>query len=748
MSERYDAEGADRVERPGPPAGTRQWARASDNGRNYQAGRDQHVSETRNYWGPGSGPAPQATASLPPDRPLTGRKERTDALLDALAPDGAGTTVVTGLPGVGKTVLALHAAHRAVERGRFPGGTLYVHLRGYDPAGAVGPEQALESLLRALGVRDGDLPPTVEEQAALYRSELNRRAGAHGAVLIVADDASSPGQLRHLVPAHPAHRLLVTSRDALTAPDFRARLVPLDELDAESAAALITTALAEVSPDDPRAEEDPGALERVADYCGRLPLALTIAAALLTDDPGLPIATLADDLANIRTRLKRLQHEDGDGRSLAVETAFDLSYQRLGPRNARLFRLLSLNPGPDLSTEAAAVLSDREERETRTGLATLARAGLLNEQPPRSGRWRAHDLIRLYAAELPEEGEKEALERLLTYYTTTCDAADDHLRALPGQPVPELFADRAAALTWLDAERANLTAMVPHAAAGHSRMVLLLAESLSVYLVQRRHFHDALTVNEYALTATRELEDRRSEANTLNSLGIALRRVRRYDDAIHAHTQAAGIYRELENRHGEASSLNNLGIALAEARRLDDAIHAHTRAADIHRELGNRHGEANALNNLGIALQKVQRYEDAIHAHDRTIAIFDEFDDRYGGASALNNLGIALRKVRRYDDAIHTHTQAADIYRELEDRHGEAGSLNNLGIALRKVRRYDDAIHTHTRAIAIFEEFDDLYSKGLAERALDATLLEREKDRERRGWRRWFRWGRGRGPEA
>ncbi|MFF5450255.1 AAA family ATPase [Streptomyces sp. NPDC012950] len=578
LGERY---GSGEPDGQGPHDGVRQWARASDHGQVHQAGRDQH------FWG--SGPAPQATASLPPDRPLTGRKERTDTLLAALAPDGASTTVVTGLPGVGKTVLALHAAHRAVERGRFPGGTLYVHLRGYDPAGAVGPEQALESLLRALGVRDKDLPPTVEEQAGLYRSELNRRAERHGAVLIVADDASSPGQLRHLVPAHPAHRLLATSRDALTAPDFPARLVSLDELDTESATELIAVALARVSPGDPRTGEEAGALERVAEYCGRLPLALTIAAALLTDDPGLPITALAGDLADARTRLKRLQHEDGDGRSLAVEAAFGLSYHRLKARDARLFRLLSLNPGPDLSTKAAALLSDQEERETRTGLATLARAGLINEQPPRSGRWRAHDLIRLYAAELPEEeDEKEALKRLLMYYTITCDAADDHLRALPGQPVPELFLNRAAALTWLDAERANLTATVPHAVTDYPQVIARLAECLSVYLLQHRHFHDALAVNEYALTAAREL--------------------------------------------------------------------------------GSRHGEAAALNNLGNALREVQRYDDAIHALDQAIAIFGDLDDRY--------------------------------------------------------------------------------NEDLARSTLDATLLEMQEDRERRGWRRWFRWGRSRGPEA
>ncbi|MGV9691318.1 tetratricopeptide repeat protein [Streptomyces sp. NPDC003444] len=724
-----------------PYGGVRQRAHASDHGQVHQAGRDQH------FWG--SGPAPQATASLPPDRPLTGRKERTDTLLAALAPDGAGTTVVTGLPGVGKTALALHAAHRAVERGRFPGGTLYVHLRGYDPAGAVGPEQALESLLRALGVRDKDLPPTVEEQAGLYRSELNRRAERHGAVLIVADDASSPGQLRHLVPAHPAHRLLATSRDALTAPDFPARLVSLDELDTESATELIAVALARVSPGDPRAGEEAGALERVAEYCGRLPLALTIAAALLTDDPGLPITALADDLADARTRLKRLQHEDGDGRSLAVEAAFGLSYQRLGPQNARLFRLLSLNPGPDLSTEAAAVLSDREERETRTCLATLARAGLINEQPPRSGRWRAHDLIRLYAAELPEEeGEKEALKRLLMYYTITCDAADDHLRALPGQPVPELFTDRAAALTWLDSERANLTAVVSHAVAGHSWATVHLTECLNTYLLQRRHFHDALAVNEYALTASRKLGDRRGEATALNNLGNALRHIRRHNDAIHAHEQAVDTYRELENRHNKAAALNNLGISLQEVQRHNDAVHAHEQAIDTYRELGDRHNEAKALNNLGNALRHIRRHDDAIHAHERAVDTYRELGDRHGEAKALNNLGLALREVHRHDDAIHAHEQAADTYRELGDRHGEAKALNNLGLALREVHRHDDAVHAHEQAIALFSEFDDRYNEGLARRALGVTLLEMQEDRERRGWRRWFRWGRSRGPEA
>ncbi|WP_406061721.1 tetratricopeptide repeat protein [Streptomyces sp. NBC_01077] len=750
MSDRHDPE----PEGPGgrgPSDGVRQEAQASDQGRSYQAGRDQNNThiETQHVWGPGSGPAPRALASLPPAPRLTGREQRTDELLADLAPDGAGVTVVTGLPGVGKTALALHAAHRAVGQGHFPGGTLFVPLRGYDPAGAVSPEQALESLLRALGVRDGDLPPTVEEQAGLYQSELARRAEHRGTVLIVADDASSPAQLRHLVPAHPGHRLLATSRDALTAPDLRARLLPLDELDAESATTLIATALTQVRPADSRAGEEPQALEQVAGHCGRLPLALTIAAALLTDDPGLPIAALAEDLADARTRLKTLQHKDGDGRSLAVQAAFDLSYRRLRKPDARLFRLLSLNPGPDLSLKAATALNGREERETRGSLAALVRACLINEQPTGSGRWRAHDLIRLYAAELPEEErEGQALGRLLAYYTATCDAADDHLRALPGQPVPELFTDRTAALTWLDAERANLIAMIPRAVAVHPRTALYLAGALNVYLHQRRHFHDALANNESALAMARELGDRYSEGGALMELGLALQEVRRFDDAIDVHTQAIAIFREHSDRHGEGQALNNLGLAFHEVRLYDDAIQVLTEAAAIHRELGDRHGEGQALNNLGLALRELRRYDDAIAAHIQDLDICRELGDRHGEGQTLNNLGNALRKLGRHDDAVHAHDQAIDIFREHEDRYSEGQSLNNLGNALHAARRHEDAVHVYTQAIAIFREFDDHHSAHVAQRNLEVTLLEMGRGRQGRWWRRWIRRRRANGPEA
>ncbi|MGW3028499.1 tetratricopeptide repeat protein, partial [Streptomyces sp. NPDC001221] len=654
-----------------------QEATASDRATVNQAGRDQYIDNSTNTTalGAGASPAPEALAGLPAAVDLVGRQRRAGELLDVLDPDGAGpgVVVVTGLAGVGKTALALHAAHQARARGWFGGGTLFVALRGYDPAGCVSGAQALEALLRALGVRDDDLPPTAAEQESLYRSELARRAQT-GPVLVVADDASATGQLLPLLPAAPGHRLLATSRDTLTSPDLAARLVNLDQLGPQPAADLIAGALIRARPDDARPLREPEALQEVAECCGGLPLALTIVAAQLTADPGLPVADLAADLADARRRLEALRYQDRDGRSVGVQAAFELSYRRLDDNPARMFRLLSLNHGPDVATDTAAALTGQPVRAARQDLAALARAGLTGEQPVGSGRWRMHDLTRLYAGELCQRHDdgppcQQAFDRLLQHYDTTTAAADDHLRALPGQPVPDHFPDASAALAWLDAERPNLTSAVTLAAAtGHHPTVISLAECLAVYLRRRRHFHDALTTADHALTAARELGDRNGEGMALNNLGLALQGVRRFEEAIHAHTQDLAVFRELGDRHGEGQALNNLGIALQGVRRFEEAIHAHTQAAAIFRELDDRHREGQALNNLGAALQEVRRFEEAIHAHTQAAAIFRELDDRHREGQALGNLGAALQEVRRFEEAIHAHTQAAAIFRELDDR--------------------------------------------------------------------------------
>ena len=705
-----------------------QWAWAFGHGRITQVGGDLII------YPPGSGPAPQAPAGLPP-RPehLVGRDGEVGELLGLLDPGrpGPSAMVVAGLPGVGKTALALHAAHEAaVVHGWFPGGQLFVDLRGYDPDGQLTAEQALGELLRQLGVADADLPPA-GEQAGRYQSELAHLADAGKAVLLVADNASSAAQVEALIPARSEHRLLVTSRDVLAS--IPARLIDLDVLPPPAAADLIAHVLTDARPGDRRARDEAAVLQEVAELCGRLPLALQITAEILNADPGMQAAAMVAELQDTSTRLAALSRDSGD-RTRAVRAAFEASYRRLGAEQARLFRLLALNPGLDTATEAAAALADVPAGQVRPLLAALAGASLVTEQPVGGNRWRMHDLIRLYATELGRAAARDdqseaALDRLLEHYLDTAAAADGHLRALPGQAVPERFDGRADALAWLDAERPALVAAVT-LAAGRARTAVSLASCLAFFLYWRRHFDDMITTGQAAVDSAYHAGDRHGEAVALNILGIALREVRRFEEAIAAYQQAAAIFRELGDRHGEAAALNNLGSALQQVRRFEEAITAHQEDLALVRELRDRHGEGASLNNLGSALRQVRRFEEAITAHQQAAAIGRELGDRQREAGALENLGLALRQVRRFEEAITAHQQAAAIFRELGDRHGEAAALNNLGSALQQVRRFKEAITAHQQDLAIFRELGDRHGEALALDNLGLALQQVRRSEE------------------
>ena len=537
-----------------------QQARASGHGQITQVGGDLHI------YPPGGEPPPRAPATLPagPGR-LVGRDGEVGELLELLDPQRPGppAVVVAGLPGVGKTSLALHAAHEAaVVRSWFPGGVLFVDLRGYDPDRQLTAGQALGELLRQLGVADADLPPA-EEQAERYQSELAHLADAGKPVLLVTDNASSAAQVEALIPARSEHRLLVTSRDILAS--IPARLIDLDVLPPPAAADLITQVLTSARPGDRRARDEAAVLQQVAELCGRLPLALQITAEILKADPGLPVAAMAAELQDPPARLAALSREDGGGRTRAVRTAFEASYRRLAADQARLFRLLALNPGPDTATEAAAALAGAPAGQVRPLLAVLAGASLMTEQPVGGNRWRMHDLIRLYAAELGRDAacadqSEAALDRLLEHYQDTAAAADDHLRALPGQAAPERFGGHADALAWLDAERPALVAAVTLAAAsGRTRTAISLASCLASFLDWRRHFEDMITTGQAAVDSAHHAGDRLGEAVVLDNLGSALRQVGRFDEAITAHQRAAALLSEFGDRLGEAVALNNLG---------------------------------------------------------------------------------------------------------------------------------------------------------------------------------------------
>ena len=680
------------------------WQQVTAGNNAYVAGRDLVIND-------GTGVAELGVPGLlPRDVPaFTGR----DAELARLAAQAGGGRVVVsaigGTAGVGKTALAVHAAHRLLPL--FPDGHLYADLRGYtEGQGPAGPGEVLQVFLRRLGVPAEEIPAELEERSGLLRQVLASRR-----VLMVVDNARTEAQVRPLLPGAGGSLVMVTSRSVLPGLEVDAR-ISLDVLPGSEAAAMLAEVIGAA-----RADAEPQAVAEVARLCGRLPLALRIAGQLLATHPAWPVARLAQMLASEQDRLGRLGAGD-----LQVRAAFEVSYRQLAEEDARLFRLLGLHPGPDFNAGSSAALAGIEEASAALVLDRLAGVHLIAEDA--TGRFFMHDLLRLYARQLSgdDAGEREqATDRLLDYYLNSANAADDHLRALAGAPLPAEFTGRDDALAWLDAERLNLIGAVAMAAVtGRGQIAVRLPLILGTYLSWRRRFDDWLTVLAVSRDFARRQGNRAHEAMALTQLGIALREARRFEEAIRAHQDAVAIHRETGDRHREGRALNNLGAALREAGQCEEAISAHQDAVAISQGIGDRHGEGMALGNLGAALQQVRRFEEAIRVHRDAVAIHRETGDRHGEGMALSNLGLALREVGQCEEAISAHQEDLAICRETGDRHGEGMALGNLGAALQQVRRFEEAISAHQDAVAIYGETGDRHREGITLNNLGLALQQ------------------------
>ncbi|HEX5493983.1 MAG TPA: tetratricopeptide repeat protein [Mycobacteriales bacterium] len=535
------------------------------------------------------------------------------------------------------------------------------------------------------------------------------------------DNAAGRDQVAELLPTHAAHRVLITSRHTLG--DLGGtRMLDLGVLGESDSVALLDASLRARDPADRRVAEDPAGSGELARLGGRLPLALRIVASLLADDPALPVADLVAELADAGSRLGALSYEER-----SVRAAFDLSRRHLADRDGqaeRLFRLLPVGPGPEISTEAAAVLAGEPGTAVRQRLRALHRAHLI-EPGTAPGRWRMHDLVALFAAGLPEAepGERSSgLDRLLRHYLTAADAADDHVRALPGQPVPDRFTDREAALAWLQAERPNLVAAVERAAeAGQHDVAAKLALALGPFLNFRHVTDDHLATATVAVREAAHL-DPYWQAVAWDNLGVVLRKVRQFGEAIDAHQRGVDLCQQAGNRSGEAIVLSNLGAALQGAGRFDEALDAHQRAVEICRQVGDRYTEGRALNGLGMDLTRMARFHEAIAAHRDCVSILDGIGDRLGAGMASSNLGSALRKVGRVDEAVGAHQRAIEAFRDAGDRSGEGVAVANLGTALWEAGRFGEAIEHFARSVTMVREVGNLPVAGTALRNLGLAL--------------------------
>ncbi|MFD3699066.1 tetratricopeptide repeat protein [Streptomyces sp. NPDC058646] len=705
--------------------GVEQRAKAGGQSQITQIAGDQYVYEA------GAGPGPEALLGLP-DAPaeLVGREGPARELVALLADGGAPVAVVSGLAGVGKSALAVATAHRAVELGWFGDRVFFLSLHGYALDGRMSGPQAVQELLGHLGVRDTDLPASPHGQVALYRARLAAFARAGQRVLIVADDAGSVAQVRDLVPAAATHRLLVTSRHRLVAPGFAARVVALDELEAEPAVRLLTGALLRTWPDDPRPAQEPAALEAVAEGCGRLPLALTVAGALLAGDPGLPAGELARRLADARTRLKALTFDGGDGGvPIGVRAAFGLSYERLPAGQARIFRLLTVNPGPDCSTPYAHLLTGEAEG-LRSQLAALVRASLLTEQPVGSGRWRMHDLVRLYAQERGEEraqedGREAAVDALLASLVRDTATAQHVLgvgsRPAEGPDLPSVTE----ALHWLDAERPLLVASVDLAgSAGRPEVAKSLGRLLMPYLQLYGHLDESLTLARRLLHLARETGTREDFGAGLYNLALALVDAHELEEATERVTQALAVFREESLRMGEGKALSLLAGLFEQRRRFEEAGEAYNDALEIFRELKIRHAEGTTLAGLGEVLEKLGRTEEAVAVYREAVAAMGQVNDRHRESSVRESLGDALWKAGHREEALAVRKQALAGVRELGNRKREGWSLNGLGHLLRDDGRPQEAQAHYEAALALFLADGDREGEGGTRHNLAQVHLE------------------------
>ena len=661
---------------------------------------------------------------LPVPRQLPGRikhfvnresqLEELDSLF-SLTNDGFGVMVVSaieGTAGVGKTALAIHWAHHA--RNRFPHGDLYLNLRGYDSEPPVDSNQALDIFLRSLGVPIEDIPLDMSAKAALYRSLLNDRR-----VLIVLDNAVTSGQVRPLLPSSPTCLVIVTSRSHLSGLAIRdgAELVMLDLLSVEKAHALLRRIIG-----DSRVDAEPEATAKLIQLCVRLPLAVRIAGERISVRPDARISDLVAELADERDRLDALS--DLEDHETAVRAVFRWSYKALLAPTARMFRLLGLHVGPDISIGAAAALADIRHVDARRLLESLAEVHLITRV--KRDRYRFHDLLRCYAAECAEEEPREqrdgAITRILAWYLHNAASADHAFAPSrrrvpldPSRPSQALsFDGHADALEWCDAERANLLAATRQAAdRGRDAIAWQLPAVMGEFLALRRHYGDWIVSHEIGLAAAQRLADHLGEGWLLTNLALVHFEVRKFQEAANYGDRALAVVRGMNDLLLEGVVLTNLGLALSGLERFEEAADNHRQALTIHQSTGNSWGEAWALTNLGRSLEDLGRHDEAINHLEQALQQHHNVGNLWGKGMALNNLGIALQQSGRLEDSADILRNAVVVHGDSGNQWGEADALVALGDALRD-SGHPDMARVHWRAaLGIFEHLGAPQADGL-----------------------------------
>jgi tetratricopeptide (TPR) repeat protein len=634
-----------------------------------------------------AGPIPR---QLPMDVPAFVNRTSHLSRLDALLPhEGGGVgprvvvSTIAGQPGVGKTALALHWAHRV--RNRYGDGDLYVNMRAYGSGEPLKAGQVLDGFLRALDVTPQRIPEDTDGRSALFRSLLNGKR-----MLIVIDDAARASEVRPLLPSSPACLVIVTSRNVLSGLNVRdgAVRIVLDTLPPAEAIGLLQQIIG-----TERTSAEPEAASRLAERCAYLPLALRIIAERVNGQPFSGLTELVDELEDERARLDAFGLEDDELSD--VRAVFSSSYRSLPAQAARLFRLLGLHPGPEVSTQAAAALAGMETAAVRRLLDALAGANLL--QPTAVGRFRLHDLLRLYATECAERDESQenrtqAQRRVLSWYLRTVATA--HRVILPSfhlVPMDEHVSDVRpltfetvdTAMSWFERERLNLMDALRLAVRSEQYGIAWrLPAVMYGFFELRSYWPEWREIHHLGLDAAQRAGDPYGEACNYLGLGDANWLLGDLDEARECYEKAATLGAEARDGWIEGFSLRQTGVILCRWNQVDDAVSATRRAIEVFRAYGERRGEGMAMLSLADCYRVQERYDLELRSCRAALDVFSDLRDEWSMAWGSYLLGRACNDTGEHRQGLRIHRAAREAFRRYGDQRNELLCLVSIAESL------------------------------------------------------------------
>lgn len=635
----------------------------------------------------------------PPCANFTGRSQEISTLDRLLGQGENAIVLLCGPGGVGKSALARQWAH--IAKPGFADGQLYVDLRGFSGDEPLDPAEALSAFLRALGVAERQIPVSLAEQAALYRTVTADRS-----MLVMIDDAFSVAQVRPLLPASASAAVLVTSRRHLTGLIHDgASLIDVAPLPVQDALGILRRVVG-----DERISREIEPATALAEICGGLPIALTVAAGRLAGRPLLSVRRMVSDLADESERLARLSIDDS-----SIKTMFEVSYRSLTADAAALYRTLSRHPGPDFSVDLVVALVGAARgirRRPDEVIDELLGASLLEEVA--EDRIGYHDLLRLFAREL-DDREAEATHGMLEYYLAVAQRADrivtPYRRRLPYvhhrsfADLPEL-AGRAEALAWLERERLNLIGAGRAAfALGHFELAWHLSDVCWPLVLHSKNYRDRLEIDERGVRAAQGWGHRWAEADMRKRLSGVCKSLGDHASAARHGLAAAECYRQVGDEQGVLDAEEGLVALDVDGGRRDAAVDGYARILRRRRVLLDARSVGLTCINLGLALTAANRPTEALLSLAEAGEIFAGLADvdPYNGARVLIGLACAHLGVGDLDTAEESAARAADRMAELGSSSEYASAVHVLGQIARRRGDNEAARDHYRRAAAIFE---------------------------------------------